>query len=54
MLKEKLKTIKQFHNFIIEKKLWYLYPIMLAFMTVLLIIILAESTPVGPIIYTIF
>ena len=54
MFKEKIKTIKQFIGFIKERNLWYLIPILLAFVVVILIIILAESSPVWPVIYTIF
>ena len=54
MFKEKIKTLKQFHNFIKERNLLYLYPIFFAFLIVMLLIIVAELTPAGPIIYTIF
>lgn len=54
MLKEKIKTIKEFTKFIKERNLWYLLPIFLAFLVVTLIIVLAESTPIWPAIYTIF
>ena len=54
MLKEKIQTSKDMLGFIKKRNLWYLLPIFLAFFVVLLIIILAESSPISPVIYTIF
>lgn len=54
MLKNIKQNSKEFYNFIKERNLWYLLPIFISFLLVWLVIILAETTPVWPFIYTIF
>ncbi len=50
----KLSILKEFWDFLKVRKKWWLTPIILVFLLLAVLIILTQSTPVAPFIYTLF
>lgn len=50
----KISIIKEFWNFLIERKKWWLAPIIILLLLLGVLIIFAESSAVAPFIYTLF
>ncbi|EKD90379.1 MAG: hypothetical protein ACD_31C00005G0005 [uncultured bacterium] len=51
---EKLRTIKELFNFLWERKLWWLIPMIFIFLVIGLLIVTIGSSPLAPIIYPLF
>ncbi len=50
----KLQVLKEFWNFLSERKKWWLAPIVIVLVLLGLLIIFAESSALAPFIYTLF
>ena len=50
----KLRVLKEFWGFLVERKKWWLAPIFIVLMLLGLLIIFAETSAVAPFIYTLF
>jgi hypothetical protein len=50
----KLGIVREFFQFLREKKLWWMTPIILVLLFLVVFIVLTESTAVMPFIYAIF
>lgn len=53
-LRTRFTTIKSLFAFLIEYKMWWMIPMIALLLLLFLVIILGHSTPLGPLIYTIF
>ena len=47
-------TIKQIFELLLEKKLWWLVPMVSVFLLLGLLIVLTQASPISPFIYTLF
>lgn len=47
-------TVQRLFQFLIERKMWWLIPMVLVLVVGFILILLAQSSPVGPFIYTLF
>ena len=50
----KLRVLKEFWRFLMERKKWWLAPIMIVLLLLGLLIIFAETSALAPFIYTLF
>lgn len=50
----KLSILKEFWDFLKIRKKWWLTPIVIVFLLLGILIVLTQSTPVAPFIYTLF
>ena len=50
----RLSTLRNLFSFFAKNKLWWMFPMILILVIFFLFIILGQSTPLGPFIYTIF
>lgn len=50
----KISILKEFLDFLKVRKRWWLTPIVLVFILLGALIVLTQSTPVAPFIYTLF
>lgn len=50
----RLKTVRNLFHFLVEYKMWWMIPMVVMLFLLFIIIILGQSTPLGPLIYTIF
>ena len=50
----KIAVLKDFWNFFIERKKWWLAPIMITLLLLGLLMVFTESTALAPFIYTLF
>lgn len=50
----KLSTLKEFYNFLKERKKWWLMPIIFFLLILGALIIFSESSALAPFIYTLF
>jgi len=50
----KLATLRQLFELLLRKKLWWLIPMVLVFAMLGLLLILTQSSPLSPFIYTLF
>lgn len=53
-VKVRSSTISGLFRFLIQRKMWWLVPMILLLLVGFVIILVAQSTPVGPFIYTLF
>jgi hypothetical protein len=49
-----IRTIGELFQFLIERRAWFLIPIVVGLLFIGALIVLASATPLGPFIYTIF
>ena len=49
-----LHTIAELFHFLIERRAWFLIPIVAGLLVIGALLILASATPLGPFIYTLF
>jgi hypothetical protein len=49
-----VRTIGELFGFLIQRRAWFLIPIVIGLLLIGGLIILASATPLGPFIYTIF
>jgi len=49
-----VRTIGELFHFLIERRAWFLIPIVVGLLAIGALIVLASATPLGPFIYTIF
>ena len=49
-----LQTIAELFRFLIERRAWFLIPIVAGLLVIGVLLILASATPLGPFIYTLF
>ena len=47
-------TIGELFHFLIQRRAWFLIPIVVGLLAIGALIVLASATPLGPFIYTIF
>jgi len=50
----KIEFLKEFWQFLVERKKWWLLPIVIILLLLGLLIIFTESTAVAPFVYTLF
>jgi len=50
----RLGTVRELLEFLWERKLWWLFPVVLALLIFGLLMVFAQSSPISPLIYTIF
>ena len=50
----KTRIVRELFQFLWEQKLWWLIPMMVLLVLFGLLLIFAQSTPLGPFIYTLF
>ena len=50
----KLKVVRSVFSFILEKKKYWLYPIVIVFTLIGALIVLGEGTAIAPFIYSLF
>jgi len=53
-VKVRTGTVQGLFKFLIRRKMWWLVPMILFLVVGFIIIILAQSSPIGPFIYTLF
>jgi hypothetical protein len=49
-----VRTIGELFQFLVERRAWFLIPIVVGLLFIGALIVLASATPLGPFIYTIF
>lgn len=49
-----VRTIGELFHFLVQRRAWFLIPIVVGLLFLGALIVLAASTPLGPFIYTIF
>lgn len=49
-----VRTIGELFHFLVERRAWFLIPIVVGLLVIGALIVLASATPLGPFIYTIF
>lgn len=49
-----VRTIGELFHFLIQRRAWFLIPIVVGLLAIGALIVLASATPLGPFIYTIF
>jgi hypothetical protein len=49
-----VRTIGELFHFLIQRRAWFLIPIVAGLLLIGCLLILASATPLGPFIYTIF
>jgi len=50
----KAKIVQEFFQFLVENKLWWMIPMILVLILFSGLLLIAQSTPLGPFIYTLF
>jgi len=49
-----VRTIGELFHFLVQRRAWFLIPIVVGLLAIGALIVLASATPLGPFIYTIF
>ncbi len=49
-----LRTIGELFRFLVQRRAWFLIPVVAGLLIIGILLILASATPLGPFIYTIF
>ena len=53
-LSSKASIISEFLQFLWERKLWWIIPMVLVFLAIGLLLVFAQGSPLAPFIYTLF
>lgn len=53
-MKSILSTLREFGQFLWKEKMWWMIPMVMALVCLMVLIVLGSSSGVGPFIYTLF